>query len=256
MYEQIRNEIISLLSKGVRLDGRKADQYRDVKIETGVSRNAEGSAKVKIGDTEVIAGVKMEVMKPYPDRQDEGSMMINVELTSMSSPDFETGPPSIDAIEFARITDRGIRESKSLDTKKLCVEAGEKVWMVVVDVCTLNDDGNLFDAIALAAMVAMKTAVFPAYDGKVVDYKTKTDQKLPLTKTPITVTVFKYGDHILVDPTVDEQSAYDARLTVSVLENGNICSLQKGGDEAVSDESILKMIELAREKSQELRKHL
>jgi exosome complex RNA-binding protein Rrp42 (RNase PH superfamily) len=39
-----------------------------------------------------------------------------------------------------------------------------------------------------------------------------------------------------------------------VLENGNICSLQKGGDVPVSMDEAAKMIELAQAKSQELRK--
>ncbi|MBW2997405.1 exosome complex protein Rrp42 [Candidatus Woesearchaeota archaeon] len=254
MNEDLRKGIISLLSKSERLDGRKPDQYREVKVETGVSKNAEGSARVKIGDTEVIAGVKLEIMKPYPDAPDKGSLMVNVELFPMSSPEFETGPPDIYAIELARITDRGIRESKTIDTSKLCVEAGEKVWMVVIDVCTINDNGNLFDAIALAALAAVRDAVFPGYDGTTIDYKIKTEEKLPLSKTPVTVTVFKYGDHLLIDPTEDEEKVYDARLTISVLENGNICSLQKGGDVPVSMDEAAKMIELAQAKSQELRK--
>jgi exosome complex component RRP42 len=256
MNEELKNEIIALLSKDVRFDGRKPTEYRDVKLETGVSRNAEGSAKVTIGDTEVIAGVKLEVIKPYPDSPEDGSMMVNVELYPMSSPDFETGPPDILAIELARITDRGIRESKSIDTKKLCIEKGEKAWMVIIDVCTMNAAGNLFDAIALAAMAAVKDAVYPGYDGEVIDYKNKTTEKLPLSKTPVTVTVFKHGDHLLIDPTYEEEKVYDARLTVSVLENGNICSLQKGGDAAITPEDAIKMMELAKEKSQELRKHL
>jgi len=256
MHEELRNEIISLLSKQVRLDGRKPDQYRNISIETGVSKNAEGSARVKIGETEVIAGVKMEVMTPYPDTPDQGSLMVNVELYPMSSPEFESGPPDSYSIELARVTDRGIRESKCIDTKKLCIKEGEKAWTVVIDVCTMNDSGNLFDAISLAATAALKSAVFPTFDGEKIDYKHKTDKKIPLNKLPVTVTVFKYGNHLMIDPTNEEDKIYDSRLTVSVLENGNICSLQKGGNEAVTQDDAIRMIELAREKSKELRKHI
>jgi exosome complex component RRP42 len=256
MHEELRNEIIALLKKNTRHDGRKPEEYREVVVEKGVSRNAEGSAKVRIGDTEVIAGVKLEVIKPYPDAPEDGSMMVNVELYPMSSPEFETGPPDINAIELARITDRGIRESKSIDVKKLCLEKGEKAWMIVIDVCSINAAGNLYDAIPLAAMAALQDAVFPGYDGNVIDYKNKTTEKMPLSKAPVTVTVFKHGDQLLIDPTDEEEKTYEARLTVSVLENGNICSLQKGGDLAVDQEDMLKMVDLAREKSQELRKHL
>ncbi len=256
MDEELRNEIIKLQSKGTRLDGRTNNKYREVKVETGVSRNAEGSAKVWIGETQVMAGVKLEVIKPYPDSPDDGSMMVNVELYPMSSPAFESGPPSMLAIELARITDRAIRESKTLDTKSLCIESGEKAWMVIIDICTMNDAGNLFDAIYLAAMAAIKNAVFPEYDGKTIDYKHKTDKKLPLAKTPVSVTVFKYGDHLLIDPTETEEKVYDARLTVGVLEDGKLCSMQKGGECALTEDQVFQMIDMAQEASQELRKNL
>ncbi len=258
MYEELRTEIIKLLSKNVRLDGRKPDEYRDITVETNVSKNAEGSTIVKIGDTTVIAGVKMEVMEPYPDTPNQGSLMVNVELYPMSSPEFESGPPDNYAIELARVTDRGIRESKVIETEQLCITPGEKAWMVVIDVCPLNDAGNLFDAISLAAIIALKQAVLPAFDGTKLDYKHKTDKHLPLNedKIPATVTVFKYGDHLVIDPTNEEDKIYDARLTVSVLPNGNLCSMQKGGDSAITQDEAYSMIELAREKSKELRKFI
>ena len=108
-----KNHIVKGLNKGVRLDGRKTEDYREVELEYGVSKTAEGSAKVKIGDTEVIAGAKLLVGTPYPDAPDTGTLMVNAELLPLSSPRFESGPPSIEAIELARVVDRGIR--KSLD---------------------------------------------------------------------------------------------------------------------------------------------
>lgn len=245
-----------MLSKNTRLDGRKSDEYRPIFIETGVSRNAEGSARVKIGDTEVMAGVKLEVMKPYPDAPDKGSLMVNVELYPISSPEFESGPPSMDAIEYARVTDRCIRESKMIDVEALCIEKGEKAWMLVIDVVTLNEGGNLFDAVPLAALAALKNAVFPEYDGSNIDYKHKTDKKLPISMWPVSVTVYKYGNHLVIDPTYEEERVYDARLTVGVYDDKTLCSLQKGGDNAVSDEELLSMISLAIAKHKELKKAL
>ncbi len=256
MYAELKNNIIKLLGEGKRLDGRAPLDYRDIKVEYDATENANGSARVKIGDTEVLAGIKMEVMKPYPDAPDVGSLMVNVELYPMSSPEFESGPPSIDAIELARVTDRCIRESKMLDVKKLCIEPKEKAWMVVIDVCTINEGGNLFDAIPLAALAALKNCRLPAYDGEMIDYHTKTDEKLPLVRNPVSVTVYKYGDNFMLDPTYEEERVYDARLTVGVLEDGNLCSLQKGGDHSVKIDDLFKMIDLAREKADQLRKHL
>jgi exosome complex component RRP42 len=256
MNEDMKKHLIEALQKGVRFDGRKPTDYREISVETNVIKNAEGSARVKIGDTEVIAGVKMEVGKPYPDTPDEGSIMVGAELLPLSSPEFETGPPGIKAIELARVVDRGIRESKTLDLNKLCIEKGEKMWMVVLDVCSINDDGNLFDAASLAALAAMKDACFPEYDGEKVDYKHLTKQKLPLTKEPIEVTVWKAGDQFIVDPTPREEESADARLTVASTTEGDICAMQKGGDVALTLEDVEKMVDLSIESAKKLRSAL
>ena len=224
-------------------------------MESGISKSAEGSARVSLGDTIVLAGVKLEMGTPHPDTPDEGSMMVGAELLPLSNPKFELGPPGIRAIEIGRVVDRCIRESKAIDTKKLCVEKGEKAWIIIIDLCPINDAGNLFDACALAAIAALKDAKFPEYDGKTIDYKKKTSKGLPLLKTPIEVTVCKIGDKFVIDPLIEEEGAIDSRLTVAIDKN-NICALQKGGDAAVSIEDIDTMIEIAMKKTKELNEKL
>ena len=152
--------------------------------------------------------------------------------------------------------DRGIRESKEVDVKKLCIKKGEKVWIISIDVCPVNAAGNLFDASSLAAIAAVKNARFPEYDGEKVDYKKTTDNPLPIKKFPIAVTVLKIGDHYILDPVPEEEELADARLTVTNTEGDIICALQKGGDLPLTVEDIDKMVSLATEKSKYLRKLL
>lgn len=258
MNEDYKNHLLNALKNNIRLDGRKCDEYREMKIEYGVTRNAEGSAKVTIGDTEVIAGVKMSLETPYPDTPDQGNFMVNVELLPLSNPDFEPGPPSIYAIEIARVTDRGIRESKAIDTKKLCLKKGEKVWGVIVDICPINDNGNLFDACAIATLAALKDTKLPKLieedETMSIDYKERTDEALPLNKEPIGVTVWKFGDSLLVDPTRTEQSDFDSRITVTSTKDGTLCALQKGGNAALSIKEIETMIDLGLKKAKEISK--
>lgn len=256
MNSELKKHVLKLLDKGVRLDGRKPLDYRPVSVEYDVSGSAEGSARVKIGDTEVITGVKMEVFTPYPDSPDEGSLMVGAELSPMASPDFESGPPSIDAIEIGRVIDRGIRESHSLDLHKMCIRKGELSWMAIIDVCPINADGNLFDAGSLSAIAAMKVAKLPELKDDNVEYEKKTDEGLPLTDTPLSITVHKIGSHFIVDPIADEEKVSDARLTVATVSDGTLCALQKGGDMPLSIEDIDKMVEIAVEKTAELRKAL
>ena len=253
----MKQHLIDSLKKGVRFDGRKKDEFREVKVEYDVAPSAEGSSRVTIGDTEVIAGVKLSVEKPYPDAQDKGMLMVNAEFMPMASPEFESGPPSIRSIELARVVDRGIRESEAIDVKKLCIEKGEKVWSVGIDVITINDAGNLMDAAALAALTALKATHFPKMkkDGT-LDYKEKTKDSLPLMKEPISITVHLIGDQIIADPSVKEEANSDARITVASLDEKTICALQKGGRKALSEEEIDEMFNLALKKAAELRKRL
>ncbi len=118
MNEFLKSHIVKWFEKGKRYDGRALDEYRPVVVEYGVTKNAEGSARVKIGDTEVIAGVKLSVEKPYPDTPKDGNLMVGAEPLPLSSPDYEAGPPNEESIEVARVVDRGLRESKAIDTKK------------------------------------------------------------------------------------------------------------------------------------------
>lgn len=256
MNSSTKEHILKSLAKGIRFDGRKKEDLREVTVEYGISKSAEGSARVKIGNTEVLAGVKMGVEQPYPDTQDRGNLMVNAELLPLSSPDFESGPPSIEAIELARVVDRGIRESESIDVKDLCIEEGEKVWSVMIDICTINDEGNLIDASSLAALAALKDAKFPKLEDGKVNYEEKTDKGLPLNKDPIAVTVFKIGEHFIVDPLTNEEQNAEARLTVTTVEDGTMCSLQKGGNAPLNVEEIDKMVEIAQAKAKELRSNL
>ena len=87
------------LKEDLRYDGRKKEDFREIMIEYDISKSAEGSVRVKIGDTEVLAGVKMGVEAPYPDTPDTGNLMVNVELLPLSSARFEPGPPSMEAMK-------------------------------------------------------------------------------------------------------------------------------------------------------------
>ena len=257
MNQELKNHIISLLDKGIRLDGRGPLDYRKgIKVEYDISNSAEGSARVTIGDTVVLVGIKMAIETPYPDTQDQGNLMVGAELIPMASPEFETGPPGIQAIELARVVDRGIRESKAIDVKKLCIEKGEKVWSVIIDIIPMNDAGNLFDVSALASLAALRNAKFPKVEDNVINYLEKTDESIPLNKQPTSVTVCKIGKHFIIDPISEEEKVIDARLTVATDDKNQLCAMQKGGDFSLTTEDITKMIDIAIEKCNDLRSAL
>lgn len=245
-----KNQIAEYLKKGKRFDGRSIMEYRPITIEYGVSNKAEGSASVKLGKTEVYAGVKLDIMEPYTNSEEEGTMMVTVELLPLASEKFQSGPPSIQAIELARIVDRGIRESGMIDFSKLCIKKGEKVWCVMIDIYPINDDGNLIDACALAAVAAVKNAVMPKIkeDDK-VEYGSRTTKKLPLNDIlPLTTTFYKVGESIILDPNSKEEESTDGRISIAISTDKKesiVNAIQKGDDAAFTKEEVFKIFENA-----------
>ena len=243
-----------LADEGRRVDGRSFDEFRPVSIKTNVISKAEGSADVRLGNTRVIAGVKMIVGSPYPDTPDKGAMATGVELNPLAAPEFEAGPPREGAVELSRVVDRGIRESGLIDMKALCIEEGEKIWMVFIDVDILDHDGNLFDAASLAAVAALSTAKVPISQ---VDPE-KEDYPLPMNpEVPIQTTFAKIGETIMADPDLEEEGCMDVRLNIATDQNGNIRAMQKGGGSgAFTREEILQVVAKARDVQTSLRAEL
>ena len=250
-----KKKIAQLLSDGKRLDGRGLTDYRAVQLETGIIGSAEGSARIRLGKTEVLVGIKVEVGTPFSDTPNEGVLTVNVELAPLASPAFEPGPPSKEAIELARVVDRGIRESKAIVVEKLCVIPGKKVFVVFIDVYVLNHGGNLIDASAMAALTALLNTKMFKYEVKDGEIKKKPGYtKLPIRNHPIAITFAKINDSLIVDPGFEEEQAMEARLTITTEKDGNVCASQKGGSGYFTAQQILEAAKVAREKSIELRK--
>lgn len=252
-----QKQIADLIAKGKRLDGRGLSDYREIKIEQGIIERAEGSAKVLLGKTEVLAGIKIEIGKPYSDTPNAGVLTVNTELVPLASPNFDPGPPNKKSIEIARVVDRGIRESKAIDLAKLCIDPGKKTFVVFVDVYVLNHDGNLIDASALAALAALLNTKMINYEMEGDEVKIKPGYTpLPVRKHPIAITLAEIGDKLIVDPWLEEEQIMDARLTITIDDDGNVCAMQKGGSGYFTPKQVFEAAKIAKKKAEEIRKKL
>jgi exosome complex component RRP42 len=285
-----RDYITKLAEQGKRIDGRAFNHYRKIEIDTNVVNKAEGSARVKIGNTQVLCGIKMDIGEPFPDTPTTGVMSTTAEFVPLASPDFESGPPREDAIELARVVDRGVRESQVIQLEKLCITPGEKVWLVFIDIHILDYDGNLFDAASLAALAALLTTKVPvsrflkdlnekdrdSWQERLLDLYTipRVDEvafaadeanknpnpiedfPLPMTEPPVSCTAVKINDFVFFDPCFDEEIIADVRLTVATDHKGDIRAMQKGLSGSFSKEEIQKVIKGALDNGQEIRKKL
>lgn len=256
--EITKKSIIELIKNGERADGRSPNDYRDISVEVGVIEKAEGSARVKIGNTQIMIGVKPQIGTPFPDTPNVGVLMTNSELLPMASPTFESGPPDERSVELSRVTDRCLREGKIVDLEKLCVLEGEKVWMLFLDLHVLDYDGNLLDAAVLGSVAALMNTKIPT--AKIEDDKVVLDEEnlveLPLKEKPLMCTFAKLGDELIVDPSLEEENIMGARISIGMREDSSMCAMQKGGEDPLSREQVMKAVNLAIEKTKELREHL
>ncbi|MCR3883501.1 exosome complex protein Rrp42 [Methanotrichaceae archaeon M04Ac] len=248
MAEIRKDYLYHLVLKGERADGRRFDEYRDIVLETGLIRKADGSALVKLGKTQVMVGVKIQPGEPFSDTPNKGVIITNAELVPLASPSFEPGPPNEVGIELARVVDRGVRESGAIDLEALCITTGEKVWIIFIDVHILDDCGNLMDASSLGAIAALMTAKVPA-----AQYGLGEDYPLPVKDVPVATTAVEFGDAIIFDPDTDEESVADTKLTVITTADGSICGMQKSGPGSISQDAIHRIVDIACERAKEIR---
>ncbi len=223
------NYIRELAEKKLRLDKRSEFEGRKITIKDNVINHSDGSAYVELGNTKVIAGVKVLKGTPFPDRPAEGALIINFELSELTSKYVEDRINY--SIEVGRVTDRGIRESNMIDLSKLVIEEGKIVSFVYVDVVCINNEGNLFDAANIAALRAILNARY-SVEGK--------EDKIPLpinkTKLAISHTFTKINGTLFFDPSAEEENVQDARFSIGITDKIN--SLQKGGSGFFTPEEI------------------
>jgi|TARA_B100001996_G_scaffold137574_1_gene104696 exosome complex component RRP42 len=245
----LRAHLDDLAENNARIDGRSQWEGRNLEIEHSILPRAEGSARVRMGDTIVLAGVKFQIMQPYPDRPNQGGLMCSADVRPIAGRNWEAGPPSPEAIELGRVVDRGIRESGCIDVDSLCIIPGEKAWQVILDLFAISDDGNLFDAFALAGIAALRNATVPAERFEVGE-----DYALPVSKTPIMCSYHKVGGRYVYDACSREELGGDERIHITLGDDDNVHSLQKGLKGIFSADEFAEIMTNAQERTKELRK--
>jgi exosome complex component RRP42 len=79
---------------------------------------------------------------------------------------------------------------------------------------------------------------------------------LPIKSKPITVTIAKVNDKLIVDPWLEEEQIMDARISMAINEAGNICAVQKGCAGYFTRQQVIEATKIAQEKAAEIRKKL
>lgn len=249
-----KQELYRLLAEGKRVDGRGLLQYRNLNVQLNYIEKAEGSALVELGNTKVLAAVKVGVALPFADTPNEGILIVNAELVPLASPVFEPGPPSEESISLARYVDRSIRESKAVDLSSLCIIPGRSVYSLYVDLYILDYDGNLIDASVIASVNALGTTKLPKYGVEGQSIK-KLDEyfRLELKDLPVSITYAFFGDKYVVDPCLNEEYASDFTISMTVKSDDKFCAIQKNGGGMISPRGFLELLDKSIMLGKELR---
>ncbi|KAJ4724339.1 Exosome complex component RRP45B like [Melia azedarach] len=255
--------IEAALVSGIRVDGRNPYEYRKLSIKFG---REDGSSEVQLGQTHVMGFVTGQLVQPYRDRPNEGMLSIFTEFSPMADPSFEPGRPGESAVELGRIVDRGLRESRAVDTESLCILAGKLVWAIRIDLHILDNGGNLVDAANIAALAALLTFRRPecslgGEDGQeVIVHPPEERDPLPLIvhHLPIAVTFGFFGSEsmMVIDPTHHEEAVMVGRMTATLNANGDVCAIQKPGGEGVLQSVIMQCLRLASRMASDMTKKI
>jgi exosome complex component RRP42 len=247
--------MMEAISRSKRIDGRDLNELRPLEIEVGVIGKADGSSRVKLGNSEVVAGVKVETGEPFEGLENKGALILSAEVLPTASPHIEPGPPDEETIELARVVDRGVRESEMVALDKLALIPGKVVYTIFVDCSIVNYDGNLFDASSYAVVSALMSSKLPIFEVQEGAAVVNTGKKMdpPLTTIPISITAVKIGDSLILDPIAEEEACMNARITITTNSEGRFAAIQKGSTGSFTIEEIKRAVEIARIKGEEVR---
>jgi len=245
----------TFLEQDCRPDGRQLHEFREIIINVGCISTAEGSSLVKLGETSVICGIKLELATPKEDEPNNGFIIPNVDLPALCSPQFKTGPPSELAQTTSHFMQQLIISSQCVQLSDLGIATGKVCWVLYCDMICLNYDGNLLDACTLSLISALRNVALP-----VATYNEETGQtdvdlthKVPLKMADIPVsTTFSVFDTtdlsekiVVTDPTSEEECLAAGCVTVVTASNSQLCMLHKPGGSSVTDSKLKTCIELA-----------
>lgn len=160
--------------KGLRLDGRKPDELRPVKLEVGVIPNADGSAYVEHGKNKILAAVygPREVHPKHLSLQDRAVLKCRYHMAPFSVQERKSPAPSRREVELSKV----IKESLE---PAVFTEYYPRT-MIDVFIEVLQADGGTRCASITAAALALADSGIPMRDLVVACAAGKVDSTIVL----------------------------------------------------------------------------
>jgi exosome complex component RRP41 len=200
--KMVKKETEKLIDKkGIRIDGRKLDELRPVKMEIGVLPNADGSAYLEQGKNKILAGVygPKEAHPRHIAQQDRAVIQCRYHMAPFSVDERKSPAPSRRDVELSKV----IRES--LEPAVFLEYYPKTAIQVYIEV--LQADGGTRCAGITTAALALADAGIPMKDLVVACAAGKADGKM------------------IVDLMDKEDKVGDADVPVAYMPNLNAVTL-------------------------------
>lgn len=226
----------SFFAQSIRPDGRSFHQSRPVSLVKGVlTKHTAGSALVKFGTTQVLAGVTLQIGQPAATSSTSGDVLL--------------------VVANHTTLQRWLQRTIVIPLEQLSLGPGA-AWRLIVTCQILSDDGNLHDACLLAVVAALMDTKLPAThrnkDG-VWDIDAG-GITTPLTGIvpPMAVTFGVCEDAIcVVDPTPQEDSLFVGQLTM-VITNNEVSDVSFSCHVGLAQEHVAMAAKIALTRAKEL----
>ena len=220
-----------------RADGRRPDELRPVEIVAGISKWAEGSCEIDLGDTQVLCTASVENHVP-PFRRDTGLGWVTAEYDMLPrstgerrSRSARTGRPDSRALEISRLVGRSLRSV--VDFAAL----GSRT--VTIDCDVIQADGGTRTAAITGGYVALVLALERLRADGVF-------RKLPVRDSVCAVSVGVVGSDELLDLCYAEDSKAAVDFNVVMTGHQRLIELQGTGEERPFSREVLdRLLDLA-----------
>lgn len=220
---------VLIAEDGTRIDGRKPDELRPVRISVGVLKNANGSALVEYGKTKVIAAVygPREAVPRHISMPDRAVLRVRYHMAPFSTEERKSPAPTRREIELSKV----IREAlESVVFTQLFPRTGIDIFIEV-----LQADGGTRTAGLTAASLALA------------------DAGIPMKDLVVGVAIGKVNGVLVVDINEAEDEHGEADLPIGIAPNlGEIVLFQLNG--VLSRDEIKTALELAFKASEQIYK--
>nr|ACO10388.1 Exosome complex exonuclease RRP42 [Caligus rogercresseyi] len=226
--------ILDGIKEDLRVDGRQRKDVRPMILETDVITHANGSARIRLANTDVLVGVKAELCEDRP-----GGLEFYVDCSANASPEFEGRGGEDLALEISSTLASSYSDPRVFDPSVLHVFKNRYAWVLHVDVLILEvEGGNLFDVSSLAVKSALFCTQVPRVhivdvDGGVPEIELSEDPeecfRLNVSGAPVLVSLNRVGHFVIVDASPHEEACSSAAIVVAVTPSGRISSLRKVG---------------------------